>query len=116
MKCEPCERCDCQMRGWIAIECAPQKYRWALDRLAAEFGTVAIRISYATDYGRTQELAICPDWVDMKHFVIWSLFGRHPNDGRASRAESRWYDLNDNRGDVDRLIETARLMFETAGA
>ena len=88
--------------GYLLPACGPNEYRWAIDRLVEEFGHLAVRVGWETDHGRTRQIAVSPSgWKD-GHLLVWTLYGRHPND------QSCWYDLNDNRSDMDKFIERAR--------
>jgi hypothetical protein len=117
-KCGPGGRCDCALSGWIAPQCGPEKYRWAIDRLVEEFGAAAVRIAWENDYGRNQGIAVSPNWGEPNiQAAMWRLVGRHPLDDIAGipRDKCRWYDLNDNRDDLDVFIDRARPMFRGFG-
>lgn len=98
--------------------CGPEKYRWAIDRLVGEFGDQVVRIAWENDFGRNQGIAVSPDYQEPNaRYLLWKLVGRHPMDDAAgiARDRCRWYDLNDNRDDLDMFIERARPMFRGFG-
>jgi hypothetical protein len=102
--------CSCAVRGYLRPACVPPSHvhQWAITRLVEEFGTDQVRVAWLTDYGRHQVIAVSLD--DWKTGVVWTLTGRHPDDEGADipREKCRWYDLNDNRDDLDRFISKGK--------
>jgi len=100
-------RCSCALGGYLRGPCVPLEHahRWAIDRLLKEFYPDQVRVSWPTDYGRHQGVAVSLDgW---KTGSVWTLTGRHPEDMRndVPRDRCRWYDLNDNRPDLDLFLQ-----------
>lgn len=109
MDCSVTNPCVCMAVGYLKPACGPKQYRWAIDRLVEEFGETNVRVGWEHDYGRTQKVAVCfDDWKEK--LLVQILMGPHPTEA------DRWYDINDNRSDLDAFIERVRSVHHGLGA
>lgn len=108
MVCSIKTPCECMVGGYLKPTCCPDEYRWAIDRLVDEFGEANVRVGWELDFGRTQKVAVSADRF-LTIAAVQTLKGPHPD------RSPRWYDLNDNRSDLEAFIERARPMVRGFG-
>ena len=99
MKYDPLN-CNCGdsvwNRGYHPAACVPSGYKWAAEKLSAAFGEDNVRISILTNFERKLSIGVFRD----------------EGNGVALLYDADGYDLNDNKLDLDLMIDQLKSGFQ----